>query len=233
LARGGFKQGLQARQEAVSGPAFCTEALQVLGFLLAVNEGDAEFLQGLHEKDKSQFGSVFPGCKHAFAEKHVAQREAIKPAHQLSFEKSLCAVRKAQVVQVYIGFLHFQSQPAAVLTRPWHSGAGADDVLKAGVDAKLERRVQEVFFEAFGDVEGGGLQHKAGVGAMPQNGRFGIPWKNSLAISQKQPLRVQVPSNGEDAVGGGKLRGGKLEGVRIQIPVGGEVEEAQKERLRC
>jgi hypothetical protein len=127
-----------------------------------------------------------------------------------------------------VGFLHFLSQPGAVLSGPGGVGAGEDDVFEAGVDAKLEGVAGEVFFEASWDMEVLGLQHKTWVRAMPQNGgALGVPGKNSLAISQEETPWVQVPADGEDTVGGGELRRGELEGVRIQAPIGREAEKAQ------
>jgi hypothetical protein len=137
-------------------------------------------------------------------------------------------VRKAKVVQVNIGLLHFRSQPGAVLSRPGDAGASVDDVLKTGVDAEVERRAGEPFAKTLGEMEFVRLQYKAGGGAMPQNGgALGIPGEDSLGISCQQALGAQVPSYSEEAVGGGKLCGGKLEGVRTQHPVGGEVEATQ------
>jgi hypothetical protein len=229
LARGGLQQLFEARQKTLPGPIACAKTLEVGGFLLAVNEGNAEVLEGLHEKDEGQLGGVGLGCKHAFAEKHIAQANAIEATNQFFFKEGFNAVRKTQVVQCYIGFLHFLRQPGAALAGPRHGGAGADNVFKAGVDAKPKRGAHEVFFEASGNVEGAGLKHKAWVGAMPQNGgAFDIPGEDALAIGHQQARWTQVPSNGEDTVGGGKLRGGELERVRVQIPIGGKMAQAQR-----
>ena len=199
---------------------------------MAVNEGDAEVLEGLHEEDEGQLRGIGLGCKHAFAEKHFAEADAIEAAHEGVSEEGFHAVREAEVVEADIGLLHFLRQPGAVLASPGGLGAGADDVLEAGVDAKVEGVAREAFFEASGHMELVGLQHKARVRAVPQNGRaFGIPGENALAISQQQAFGVQVPADGEDTVGGSKLCGRKLEGAAVKEPIRLQIEETQK--CRC
>ena len=73
-----------------------------------------------------------------------------------------------------------------------------------------------------------GFQDEAGVRAMPEDGgALGIPGEDALLIGGEEALGAQVPAYGEDAVGGCGLRGGEFQGVGAQIPIGGEVEEAQ------
>ena len=224
MACGGFEQGFQAGQKVWAWPAGGAEALEVGGFLLAVNEGEAEGVEGLHKKDESQLRGIGVLAKHAFAEKHIAEAEAIEAAHQFFFEEGLHAVCEAQVVQLYIGVLHFSRQPGALLSGPGGGGAGINNLLKAAVDPKVEGVAVELFLKAFGNVEGVGLQHKARVRAMPQNGgALVIPGENALAIGRQQAPGAQIPPHGENAVGGGPLRRGKLKRVRTQTAIGEEV----------
>jgi|GEM_PF-2064601 len=105
----GRKQLLEAREEAFSRPADGAEALEVGGFLLAVNEGDAEGEEGLYEEDEGQFGGIGGGGEHAFAEEDIPQADAIEAPHQRPFQEGFHAVCEAEVVQGDIGFLHFLS----------------------------------------------------------------------------------------------------------------------------
>jgi len=103
-----------------------------------------------------------------------------------------------------------------------------DDLGEAGVHAEGEGGVAEVFFEAFGDMEGVGLEDEAWVGAVPEDGgALGVPGEYTQAIGCEQAVGAQVSADGEHTVGGCQLRRGELEGVGAQTPIGGQAEETQ------
>jgi len=115
------------------------------GFLLAVNEGDAEGGEGLDEGDKGQFRGVGAASEHAFTEKHPSEAQAIEAPYEDPLVEGLDAVREAEVVQGDIGLLHFPGEPSAVLSGPRGRGAGEDKVFKASVHAEEEGGFKDIF----------------------------------------------------------------------------------------
>ena len=90
------------------------------------------------KRHKRCFRCVSFYVKHRFAEKRVANLEAVEPANHLMSGENFDRVRYAQLMERHIRSLHFSGDPSIVIERLIMAcfGTGTDDTTEVGVIAE-------------------------------------------------------------------------------------------------
>ena len=101
-------------EEGGSGNGPGPQASQVSGLLLAVDEGVSLPNEALYQRDEAIFGGIGGSCKHRLPKKYLAQRQAVKPAHQLIILPYFYRMGIAHLVQPGVSLNHIGGNPGAI-----------------------------------------------------------------------------------------------------------------------
>lgn len=93
-----------------------TQAFQMRGVHLAIDQLALFLLQQLYILNKSKFAGIALLAKHAFTKKRLPHLNAKEPAHQFAPVPCFGTMRQPNFVQLNIGRFHLRSYPCAILT---------------------------------------------------------------------------------------------------------------------
>ena len=152
------------------------------------------------EVDKGHFGGV-GGCrKHAFAEEHAAERNAVESPHQVVPVPSFHRVGQPEVVKVDVGLDDVARDPRAfaiarrVLTT-------ANHLFKGPVHGDAVTFSVELVAHAFGHLELQHRQNRTFRGRPPQDGVFfHEPGKGAVLIGGEQSGTREITSDGQQSM---------------------------------
>src|SRR5579864_7990384 len=110
-----------------------TEAAQMLGDILRVEQFEPAHDQARHQMHKRYLGRIADAVKHALAEKRPAQIDAVESTGQIVILPDLDTVRVSELVQADVKVSNPFVDPGVVASFLWRSATG-DDRFESLVD---------------------------------------------------------------------------------------------------
>lgn len=179
-----------------------TEAGEVLGFDLAVQQRHVPFVKTLAQRGDHAFGGARFEAEHRLAEEGAPKADAVEPADQAFAVPGLDRMRVTQPVQLDVGAADRRHDPGAALAAAGQLCAVGDHGLEGAIGGHDPVATAQLAAEAARQVQGVGGDHHARIGAPPQR-RLARrePREDALRIRAHEPFRLQSAAPGQQAVG--------------------------------
>src|SRR5207245_8061028 len=121
----------------------------------------------------------------------------------------------AQLVHEAVGLHHLSRNPRTWLLRAWHRGTGPDHLHESSVETHLKRALLQSLAQTVADGQVRGHQHHTRIGRIPQDRPVCAAWpgKDPLRVGGQEPLWMQTPTVGQEAISVGLTRVRKAHAV--------------------
>jgi DNA-3-methyladenine glycosylase I len=175
---------------------------KVRGLLLTVDQREAPHAQDCDQVNQCDFRRVRLTREHRFAEKHAANRNAVKPAHEPAVAPSLHRMRVAGIVEIHVSIDDGRRYPRPGLPRPRYSCARLDHGTKRGIGTDLQSLLLQTLAQRPSDTEVVDEKYHPRIGAPPQYRLVAaVPGENSPSVRVQQSPGRELVARREQAVG--------------------------------
>ncbi len=148
--RAGLDRRPEEPEEAAARDVLRSEARQMLGLDLAIDEQAAGVEERPGQGGEGRLRGIGAPGEHALAEEDAAQRNPVQAADELAIPPGLDRVRVPQPVQRQVGGVHRGGDPRPVLPGARRRGAGREHLRERGVGANVVGPPAEHFLQAGG-----------------------------------------------------------------------------------